>query len=146
SSHYGIFNLDEKRRGPFPAEFDKYRNDTSKTLDDELFIGLSKNIMYQLYSEAKDRPAASGGLLLFADYIIKSTRYFLIAMIKQKEGIVISDKLEPKELEHLDLAKLNQAARINYDLYDKYLSADENERQDVNYLSFVSPSSNQTIS
>ncbi|MEM7923150.1 nucleoid-associated protein, partial [Morganella morganii] len=39
SSHYGIFNLDEKRRGPFPAEFDKYRNDTSKTLDDELFIG-----------------------------------------------------------------------------------------------------------
>lgn len=146
SSHYGIFNLDETRRGPFPAEFDKYRNDTSKKLDDELFIGLSKNVMHQLYIEAKDRPAASGGLLLFADYISKSVRYFLIAMIKQKEGIVISDKLEPKELEHLDLAKLNQAARINYDLYDKYISADENERQDVNYLSFVSPSSNQTTS
>lgn len=146
SSHYGIFQTDETRRGPFPKAFNSYRHDTSLKTDDKLFVDLSKNVMQQLFNEAKGAQAASGGLLVFADYISKSIRYFLIAMIKQKEGIVISDKLEPTELEHLDLSKLNQAARINFSLYEKYISAEEHERQDVNYLSFVSPSTNQTTS
>jgi nucleoid-associated protein len=146
SPHYGIFKTDVTKRGPIPGLFDIYSDETSGKLDDEKFISLSNEVMTELYREAKDRQASSGGYLLFADYLNNGNRFFIVAMIKQKDGITISQNLEPEELEHLDLSKLNQAARISFKRYSEYKTSSEEEKQELNYLSFVSPSNNQAAS
>ena len=100
---------------------------------------LTRDAMQRLYENANANQASSGGNLLFADYSTPQGRYFLIAMIKQKPGITLSATLEPSELMHLDLSKLHQAVRISFSKLTDYQAATEAERQELNYLSFISP-------
>lgn len=95
-------------------------------------------------SKAENIHAASGGYLLFADYSNAQGRFFIIAMIKQKEGMRLSRQLVPEELTQLDLDRLYQAARINFGKLSAYQTATESDRQEQNYLSFVSPSNSKT--
>lgn len=139
AAHYGTFREDEGR-GDFPDKFIVYTN--IPTPSEEQFVNLSKVAMSALYIKAEGQTASSGGYILFVDYSTpQHGRFFLIAMIKQKEGIRLSSKLEPEELIQLDLNRLYQAARINYGKLSAYLAAHEEDRMDLSYLSFVSPSS-----
>ncbi len=141
SAHYGVFSSG-KDRGGFPDSFDKYASILSPT---ELnFMTISRAVMENLYETAKDITPASGGYLLFSDYEISNNRFFMIAMIKGREGFRLSANLEPEELLELDLTKLNQAARINLNKYNTYKTAIPADKQEINYLSFVSPSSTQS--
>ncbi|MGK3355175.1 hypothetical protein ACSLNS_24770, partial [Escherichia coli] len=45
--------------------------------------------------------ATVGGFIVFCDYIVNNNKFFLIAMIKKKNGVTISNKLEPEEMIHL---------------------------------------------
>lgn len=143
SAHYGTFKTGEGR-GAFPEKFEKYAKLDEPT--DAQFLDLTYVAMARLYDKASANHAASGGYLLFADYSNIHGRYFLVAMIKQKPGIILTERLEPAELMQLDLSKLNQAARISFGKLSAYLGATEKARQELNYLSFVSPSSTKTAS
>ncbi len=143
SAHYGIFVI-TAGRGAFPDKFEEYAKLAKPT--DAQFLELTRVAMERMYDKASANHAASGGYLLFADYSNLQGRYFLIAMIKQKPGITLTEKLEPAELMQLDLSKLNQAARISFGKLSAYQAADEDDRQELNYLSFVSPSSTKTAS
>lgn len=141
SAHYGTFRSGEGR-GDFPDSFELFANLAGPT--DQEFIDISKTAMEALFSKAESSHAASGGYMLFADYSNSQGRYFLVAMIKQKEGLTLSNRLEPEELTQLDLSRLYQAARISFGKLSAYLAANENDRHEINYLSFVSPSASKS--
>tara|TARA_R110001592_G_scaffold15313_2_gene66938 strand:- start:777 stop:1886 length:1110 start_codon:yes stop_codon:yes gene_type:complete len=143
SAHYGIFKIGDGR-GPFPDEFKRYAVLPAPT--DAEFLRLTKVAMVELYGKASIVLAASGGYLLFADYTHEQNRYFVTVMIKQKPGISITKDLKPEALMLLELERLHQAARINFAKFAEYLDAAPDEQQEINYLSFVSPSTNKTTS
>lgn len=143
SAQYGIFQTGEGR-GQFPNTLLDYNE--LKQPSNEQFLNLTKIAMSRLYDKASANHASSGGYLLFADYSNVQGRFFLIAMIKQKPNIVLTKNLKPEELMALDLNKLNQAARISFGKLSAFLAAKEDARQDLSYLSFVSPSSTKTAS
>ncbi|EJR6406179.1 nucleoid-associated protein [Salmonella enterica] len=49
-------------------------------------------------------------------------------------------------LEQLDLTKINQAARINFDKFLKYQNSSVIDKQDLSYLSFISTTTQKTAS
>jgi len=141
SAHYGTFRIGEGS-GDFPACFHTY---TESVIPDEAqFMTLTRVAMEELYRKAESSRASSGGYILFADYSSAQSRFFMIAMIKQKEGIRLSEHLEPEELIELDMNRLYQAARINFGKLSAYLAASEDDRQELSYLSFVSPNAGKT--
>jgi len=141
NAHYGTFRIGEGR-GSFPDHFESYALVMPPTED--VFLALTRIAMESLYSKAELSPLASGGYILFCDYSNQQGRYFLTAMVKQKEGIKLSEALEPEELVQLDLSRLHQAARINFGKLSAYLAADERDRLELSYLSFVSPHTGKT--
>ncbi|ERK13024.1 hypothetical protein L581_3157 [Serratia fonticola AU-AP2C] len=144
AAHYGVFKSELTEQGPIPGEFDSYT--LSVPVDENNFIALTVSVMKQLYKKAQKEPWSSGGFIVFADYNRDSDRFFLITMIKQKEGMRISENLEPEELLQLDLTKINQAARISFNRFSAYKVAEEIDRTDLSYLSFVSKGANQSAS
>lgn len=141
SAHYGIFSTG-KDRGGFPDSFEQYASIQAPTAQN--FMTISRAVMENLFEKAENITPASGGYLLFSDYELLNNRFFMIAMIKGREGFRLSATLEPEELLELDLTKLNQAARINLNKYKSYKVAAPADKQEINYLSFVSPSSSQS--
>lgn len=141
SAQYGVFKSGEGK-GDFPLAFDKYYNLQNST--DDNFRDISLVGMDELFTRAENTLLASGGYILFADYISNDVRYFITAMIKQKPGYKITGELSIEDLEYIDLSRLHQASKISFEKYGEYQSANDLERQDVNYLSFVSPASNKT--
>lgn len=141
SAHYGTF-LDGAKAGYFPPAFKDYF-DLSQPKDDD-FIKLSHTAMDELERSAVSTPAASGGYILAADYESEHGRFFLIAMLKKKAGIRLSEQLVPETVQELDLNSLHQAARINFERFGQYKTAKPEEKAEINYLSFVSPSTNKS--
>lgn len=81
-AHHGVFKTEPTERGPVPDLFNAYYSVTpSSTVD---FINLSKQIMKQMYHEAKSQIWSSGGYVVFTDYIYLNLRYLLVTMIKKK--------------------------------------------------------------
>lgn len=138
SAQYGVFKAGEGK-GQFPAAFQGYY---SEALTDKNFKALSLVGMEELFMRAQSELLASGGYILFADYESNNTRYFLSAMVKQKPGYKITGELEIEDLEYIDLSRLHQAARISFEKYLEYQGANDVDRLDINYLSFVNPSNN----
>lgn len=141
SAHYGTFRNDEGR-GSFPNDFETYSKISNPS--EQQFVDLSTAAMKALFKQAEGMHAASGGYMLYTDYSNAQGRYFMVAMIKQKEGLTLSKQLEPEELTQLDLSRLYQAARISYGKLSAYRAATLVERQEINYLSFVSPSASKS--
>ncbi|EKN4936356.1 nucleoid-associated protein [Yersinia enterocolitica] len=144
SAHYGSFITDQTQQGPIPGQFSEYNDSTD--CPQEIFVTLSNDVMQQIVNKAKAEPLSSGGFIVFCDYVSEGLRFFLVSMIKKKDGVTIGPTLEPEDMMHLDLSKINQAARINFHMYNQYLQANETERTDMNYLSFVSKGSGQSAS
>ncbi|KAA1205861.1 nucleoid-associated protein [Vibrio cholerae] len=139
SAQYGVFRTGDSR-GRFPEAFDAYKKGNATV---EEFLNVTKVAMNELYSKAESQSSSSGGYILFADYEYKGNRFFLAAMVKQKPGYKITGELKVEDLEYIDLNRLHQAAKINFNKFDVFNNADEVERNDINYLSFVSPRNNQ---
>lgn len=141
SAHYGTFRTGAGQ-GNFSREFISYSRIESPS--NNKFMDLSRVGMNELFAKAEMSSASSGGYILFVDYSSTQGRYFMIAMIKQKEGIRLSQNLEPEELTELDLNRLYQAAKISFAKLSSYAAASPEDKQDINYLSFVSPSTSKT--
>ncbi|WP_369789575.1 nucleoid-associated protein [Rouxiella sp. WC2420] len=147
---YGLIGKKESQaaRGTFdsnidvykvPAAFNKYYESNSTSED---FISFSKTCMNELSKQAKDphRIAASGGAIVFSHFEVKGSNYFLVTMIKQKDALGLNDDLIPVRTVEIDLSKIHQAARINYDRYFNHITSQDEDKP--NYLAFVSPKSN----
>lgn len=144
SAYYGVFKEELTERGPVPDAIENYTILAKPSNQD--FIDLTVEIMNKLAKEAEAQLWSSGGIIVFADYIRDGVRFLLVTMIKQKEGIRLSSRLEPELLEQLDLTKINQAARINFDKFIKYQNSSHIEKNDLSYLSFISTIAQQTAS
>ena len=110
--------------------------------DEDEFLALSRVAMDRLYQQASHLSAASGGYMVFADYEAEGGgRHYLVAMVKTRPGLTLTDALQPEELMALDLDRVHQGARINFSRFADYQAAEADERQEIRYLSFVSPRS-----
>ncbi|MGG7976143.1 nucleoid-associated protein [Klebsiella aerogenes] len=142
AAHYGIFKSSREDQGPVPSLFHQYYQVQDSVSDD--FIILSKEIMKQMYLSAKEQTWASGGYVVFSDYISLGLRFLLVTMIKKTNGVTISERLEPEEMIHLEMNNINQAAKINFHYYHQYQEANEVERTELSYLSFISKTTGQS--
>ncbi|TAP34766.1 nucleoid-associated protein [Alteromonas sp. KUL42] len=140
---FGTFASTQEERGYFPGKFEKFRAGKQEKLD---FIELTKTAMNSLQNKARDVNFASGGYILFASYVSDTKPFLLVAMIKQRAGIQLNEKLEPVGIQELDLSKLHKAARINVERYLQHEEAEEEDKDQFSYLSFVSPRTNQSAS
>ncbi|WP_319548085.1 nucleoid-associated protein [Desulfogranum marinum] len=142
SANFGTFREDEGR-GEFPDKFLEYA--AIQSPNDQQFIHISKKAMVSLYQKAEGKTASSGGYILFVDYSNRGNRFFLVSMIKQKDGIRFNEELEPVSLIELDLRRLHQAARVNFSRLTAWSAAGVDDRQELTYLSFISPQSNKDV-
>ncbi|NHV08060.1 nucleoid-associated protein [Cronobacter turicensis] len=142
AAHYGVFKNAQEAQCPVPSLFHQYYQVQDSVSDD--FITLSKEIMKQMYDSAKEQIWASGGYVVFSDYVSFGLRYLLVTMIKKTNGVTISERLEPEEMIHLEMNNINQAAKINFCYYHQYQEADEVQRTELSYLSFISKTTGQS--
>ena len=138
-AHYGVFRSDPART-QVPDIVKDYCLGTSQT--EANFLQLTKNCMAALLASARSQTLATGGYLLFVDYTNLSRRFLLVAMIKQRSGITMQD-LVPTSITELDLSKLHQVARIAFDRLRQYEEAISETHDDLTYVTFVSPKTNQ---
>jgi len=126
-----------------PIAFKVYYDSVAASND---FHKFSLTCMNELSRQAKDstRVAASGGAIVFAHYTRGLSNYLLIAMVKQKDALSLDDNLKPIGTVQIDLAKINQAARVNFDKFYEFETLPDDEKP--TYLAFVSPKVNQDAS
>jgi nucleoid-associated protein len=106
---YGQF-ADDSRQGPFPERFAAFVD----VQDDETqFIALTHLAMDQLVEQASNQVLSTGGHILCAQYTSGATDFFLVASMKERGGIQLDENYVPKEIQEVDLSKVQQAARIN---------------------------------
>lgn len=134
-AHYGIFS--KKTDSGFPAKFEAY---SKIAITEKSFLEITHAAMAELQVAASDAPASSGGYILFVDYETAQGRFLLVAMLKKRDGLRLNENLEPEELIELDLNSLYHAARINFGKYQEYTQANDEQRQELSYLSFLSQS------
>lgn len=132
-AYYGVFRNDPASTH-VPRIVTSYCMDADATSDD--FLSLTNDCMTALRDRARSQSLATGGYLLFADYI-RTDRFLLAAMIKQRSGITM-DGLVPTSIAELDLDKLHQVARVSVDRLNRYEEAAA-EQQDMTYVAFLSP-------
>lgn len=148
SQAWGRFGNDG-RQGPFPADFKAF---TDHLEDPDHFKQLSHLVVDQLVEQAADQSLSTGGRILFALFNDEASRpILLIAMIKQKGGLVLDENFVPIGIVEVDLSKLNQAAQIHIEHFiaDQVVDdvkGDNVDEVDRNYLSFLSPRSNSQAS
>ena len=135
ATHYGVFA--KKTASDFPKDFAAY---SKVEISEKSFLEVTQSAMGELYTAAKKTTASSGGYILFVDYQSSQGRFLLIAMLKKRDGLRLNENLEPEELIELDLSSLYHAARINFDKYHEHGAADDEAKQELNYLSFLSQS------
>ncbi|QRX82262.1 nucleoid-associated protein [Glaciimonas sp. PAMC28666] len=77
------------------------------------FLHFTKRAMGFLQSKIEDVTFATGGYILFADYVENGEIFLLIASLKNRPGFVFDDALELADQEHIDLDHLHEMARVN---------------------------------
>lgn len=139
ATHYGIFA--KRTASDFPKDFDAY---SKIEISEKSFLEITESAMVELFAAAKKTTASSGGYILFVDYENGQGRFLLIAMLKKRDGLRLNENLEPEELIELDLSSLYHAARINFNKYIEHAAADDEAKQELNYLSFLSQSAGRS--
>ena len=90
------------------------------------FLAFTKRAMKILKSKIDDARLATGGYLLFVEYLNEESHSFIIASIKDKKGLAFDNNLNLNGQMHLDLDKLHEMAKIDITSWssgdEKYLS------------------------
>lgn len=128
-SNYGSFDNDTDN---YPVQswlkdyLEQQEKDSNVSQRKTKFVAFTKRLLSRIGKQMGNVGLATGGYFIFAEYSVNQREYFLIAMVKDKNGITITPKLEIKDITEIDLNKLHQAARINMDSFlakeDSYLS------------------------
>ncbi|MGQ7299728.1 nucleoid-associated protein [Marinobacter nauticus] len=133
---YGTF-CEPSRRGKFADHFMSYYE--LHSIEDQNFEDLSTTAINELMRTAHSASAATGGYIVFYDYLRDGVRFFMVAMVKQRPGLRITEKMVPELVTEVETNKLHQAARINFQKFSEYNSATDEEKQEISYLNFLSP-------
>lgn len=141
---YGQFANDE-RQGPFPRRFTEF---VAAQDDEAQFIDLTHLAMDQLVEQAGNQVLSTGGHILCAQYSSGASNFFLVASMKERGGIQLDENYVPKEIQEVDLNKVQQAARINLGSFVaiqamaaatlETAESDAAEEADSTYLCFIS--------
>ncbi len=138
---------DDRREGPFPNSVQSLLNG----IDDDAFMAMSLVAMQELMKAAQSRNFATGGYVCFVAYEVQARAFLLLAIIKERGAVMLSQNFEPTEIQEIDLSKLHQAARINLARYAEHLhAAPESDDADEffvekTYLSFVNRRSRDNV-
>lgn len=131
---------EDRREGPFPLGFSDYADGARGPAE---FLELSRVIVDEIMRMALEQQASTGGHILCADYETEEGfPRFMVAMIKQRSGLQLTDDFVPVNVTEVDMSKLHQAALIRVDEYLTSVgapgdNAEEGEPEDLDYLSFV---------
>lgn len=140
---WGQFGAD-KRQGEFPDGVYLFCDDSSG----ENFVELSKTAMEELRKESEQERLATGGYVCFFAYDSQGALFILVAMIKERDALQLSDDFVPTGSRQIDLSKLHQAARININrLVESRVgnSNDPSTSSELTYLSFVTRRDKTTL-
>jgi len=78
------------------------------------FIKFSHIAMTDLQSRISSQPLATGGYIVFTRFRSTTGKdFFMVVMLKSKDGLSFNDALELMDAHHLDLDRLHFAARID---------------------------------
>ena len=131
---YGQFG-DDNREGTFPPTFNTFTNDAANA---DVFLALSHAVLDELCECAAGELLATGGHILVSSYVLNGNAFMLVAMIKQRGGVVLNEDYVPIEITEIDLSKVYQAARININNYvAAQLDELEEEADERTYLCFL---------
>ncbi|MDR6990215.1 nucleoid-associated protein [Luteimonas sp. 3794] len=115
--YWGQFGTN-RREGLFPTHVKNLASECTE----EAFFALSEVAMEELRVKASEESFATGGHVCFFLYRVQSMSFLLVAMVKERGGMVLTDDMEPTEITEIDLSKLHQAARVNIDRYRAFLT------------------------
>lgn len=128
----------------FPSRFDTYKHSTRTDQD---FLKFTIDTLGNLVTFIQAKILASGGYLVFAEYVHNGTTFVAIFLIRDTEGKLlkrVDDSFEIKTIEYLDTNHLAMACRINEGKIDNnesnYLSFTRLRQQDVSdyFINWVS--------
>jgi nucleoid-associated protein len=83
--------------------------------DEIEFIEFTNVAMNELKGHMAQESLATGGYLLFSDFDNNGKHYFMVIMLKSKDGLSFDDELKLMDAHHLELDKLHFAARVDVD-------------------------------
>lgn len=127
---HGVFENASEYNG-FQKSITSYKNGEIDFMD---FTKLSMEY-YKRIIEAS--APATGSFLIFADYKItdnNNERYILVLSIDNKQGYNLSDTLTIKEIQNLQLNKMDLASIINLSRWDLSISPENDIKT---YLTFI---------
>lgn len=142
---YGQFGTDG-RQGLFPDSFRQY---TEANLNEISFLQLSHSAIDELIKTAREEALSTGGHILVSTYVQNNQPYSMVAMIKQKGGVVLNEEYIPTDILEIDTTKIHQAVRININRYKLDTGdngIDNGDGDDQNYLCFVGNSRSNSAS
>ncbi|MGL5030513.1 MAG: nucleoid-associated protein YejK [Aeromonas sp.] len=77
------------------------------------FVPFSVNVTHMLVTQLVAHALDEQGVLLFAKYNYVGVDYLLLALLEDKESVMVSEALELRHIQYLDIGKLNLVARID---------------------------------
>ncbi|WAF75458.1 nucleoid-associated protein YejK [Aeromonas dhakensis] len=91
-----------------------FRIAVEKLLDEQLeFVPFSVEMTQLLVKQLVEHALDEQGVLLFAKYNYVGVDYLMIALLEGKESVTVSEALELRHIQYLDIGKLNLVARID---------------------------------
>ncbi|REL31415.1 nucleoid-associated protein [Thalassotalea euphylliae] len=115
------------------GQFPRLLADYNDAYHQEGFYEVSTKAM-DLLSDAISTTSGTGGYICFIEYQSKGDNRLLVAMIKNTDGIKLTN-LKPEQEIHVDLSKLYQALDINVSYYLNNLGKTELKKS---YIGFIS--------
>ncbi len=94
------------------------------------FFEFSQISAKRLKEELSKYPFADEGILVFAEYQSLATEYLFVGLLPSNESLKVTEGLEISATDHLDISKMDIAARIDL---STYASDGESNR----YLTFI---------
>lgn len=124
---YGVFGDDNPN---FKIKLKEYINKKTSFLD------FTKDAAEVYKREIQKSAPASGGFLIFADYVNTDSNinHLLVLTTNNKDGFAINDKLEIEGIKTIDMSKVDVACLINITKFEKI---EVEDTKDDTYLSFV---------
>jgi nucleoid-associated protein YejK len=121
---YGSFNSDVDNY-PVQGWLSSYLGSQRNSQD---FVAFTKRLLRRIGNKMTETVFATGGYFIFSEYATDTKDYFLVAMVKDRSGLMVTSSLEISNVTEIDLNNLHQATQVNLDSF-----ANGNE----GYLSFL---------
>ncbi|GAA0857325.1 nucleoid-associated protein YejK [Aliiglaciecola litoralis] len=126
-----FLQVDDTQEEDAPETDNSFQQSLLETIEDpEQFVEFSVASCEKLKKSMVEMGAVETGFVVFSHYEFLATEYLMIALLNTKQHVEITDSLELTYSDHLDLAKMQLAVRI--DLTQLKTMPEQNR-----YISFI---------